>query len=144
MNRRSATIIAATIFAGSVCAAGIWKEDPQVLACSPAAVGPNGKIVLELGPKHGRELAIRRHSDGVWFFLVVQAAPREMKSLMSRAEFAKARRVVLEPSVTGYAWVEGRGNEKIFTTAGKYSVHVSDVLESERGGHTCTITYTPS
>jgi hypothetical protein len=68
-------MIAATIFAGSVCAAGIWKEDPKLLACSPTAVGPNGKVV---------ELAIRRHSDGVWFFLVVQAAPKEMRSLMPR------------------------------------------------------------
>jgi len=140
---RFALVAAAMLIASDGSGSDLWKNDPNVLLCSPTRLGANDTLVLTLGPKHGRELAIRRHSDGVWFFLVVQSAPLDMKTLMSRQDFAKARRVSLKVTDTGYAWVKGRGNEQVFTVRGKYSVHVSEVLESERGGHTCTVTYEP-
>ena len=142
MNRLCATVIAA-VLAGGAYASDIWKQNQKVLGCSPTILTATDTLVLTLGPKHGRELAIRRHSDGVWFFLVVGDAPPDMKSLMSRDDFSKARRISFKTTETGYAWVKGRGNERVFTVPGKYSVHVSDALESERGGHSCTVTYAP-
>jgi hypothetical protein len=108
------------------------------MACSPAKLGPSDALVLTLGPKHGRELAITRQADNIPFFLVVELPPTDMKSLMS-----PDRRVTFKISDTGYAWVKGRGNEQVFTVAGKYTVRASEVLESERGGYRCTVTYAP-
>jgi hypothetical protein len=77
------------------------------------------------------------------FFLVVQSPPADMHSLMSREEFAAARTVTLTSATTGFAWtVDGR-NERIFTVEGEYRIHVSEVLESERGGYTCSVVFRP-
>jgi hypothetical protein len=136
-------VLAAAVFASGPFGAELWKEDRKVLACSPTKLGPSDTLVLTLGPKHGRELAITRHGDNIFFFLVVSLPPADMKSLMSPDEFAKARRVTFKTTDTGYAWVKDRGNERVFTMPGKYTVRVSEVLESERGGHRCTVTYAP-
>lgn len=136
-------LLAAAVFASATLAAEIWKEDRKVLACSPAKLGPSDTLVLTLGQKHGRELAITRHADNIWFFLVVGLPPPDMKSLMSPDEFAQARRVTFKTTDTAYAWVNDRGNERVFTVPGKYTVHTSDVLESELGGYKCTVTYAP-
>jgi hypothetical protein len=136
-------VLAVAVFASAVLGTEIWKEDRKVLACSPTKLGPSDTLVLTLGPKHGRELAITRHVDNIPFFLVVSSPPADMKSLMSPDEFAKARRVTFKTTDAGYAWVKDRGNERVFTMPGKYTVRVSEVLESERGGYSCTITYAP-
>jgi hypothetical protein len=135
--------LAAAVFASGLFGADIWKENRKVLACSPSKLGPSDTLVLTLGPKHGRELAITRHMDNIPFFLVVSQPPADMKSVMSPDEFAKARRVTFKTTATGYAWVKDRGNERVFTTPGKYTIRVSEVLESERGGYRCTVTYAP-
>lgn len=136
-------VLTAAVFTSGLLGFEIWKEDRKVLACSPTTLGPSDTLVLTLGPKHGRELAITRHVDDIRFFLVVSQPPADMKSLMSPDEFSKARRVTFKTTDTGYAWVKGRGNERVFTMPGKYTVLVSEVLESEHGGYSCTVTYAP-
>ena len=68
-------LLAAAVFASGTPAAEIWKEDRKVLACFPAKLGPSDTLVLTLGQKHGRELAITRHADNIPFFLVVGLPP---------------------------------------------------------------------
>jgi hypothetical protein len=136
-------LLAAAVFASGILAAEIWKEDRKVLACSPTKLGPSGTLVLTLGPRHGRELAITRQADNIPFFLVVGLPPSDMKSLMSPDQFAQARRVTFKTTDTAYAWVKDRGNERVFTVPGKYTVHASEVLESELGGYRCTVAYAP-
>lgn len=119
----------------------IWRTDPKILNCSPGKLSAEGMVRLHLAPRHGSELAIRRESDGIWYMLVVQAPPPAMKSLMSRAQFARAQEVTISVATTGYRWTVGGGNEKIFTSVGHYSVHVSEALESERGGYMCRVSY---
>lgn len=136
-------VLAVAVFASAALGTEIWKEDRKVLACSPTNLGPSDTLVLTLGRKHGFELAITRRADNIPFFLVVSAPPTDMKSLMSPDEFAKARRVTFKTTNTGYAWVKDGGNERVFTAPGKYTVSVSEVLESERGGYICTVTYAP-
>jgi hypothetical protein len=119
----------------------VWVNNPKVLSCSPERLATRGKLILTLGPEHGKELAIWRESDKTWFFLVVQAPPTDMKPLMSREAFAVATRIEIPADSIGFAWAKDRGNERIFTSPGRYIVYASEVLESEVGGHECTVTF---
>ena len=119
----------------------VWVQDPEVLACSPQVLERSSTLILTLGPRHGKELAIERMSDGTSFFLVVESPPPDMKLLMSPQAFSTATTVETTTSVVGHAWVWGRGSEPIFTTSGRYAVYTSDALESEVGGFTCEVQY---
>lgn len=120
----------------------VWVQDPRVLSCSPAALDAGATLVLQLGSGHGAELAILREIDGTVFFLVVQVPPRGMKVFMSREAFSQSERVEISTDSIGYVWEEGRGNERIFDRTSRYTLYVSDALESESGGHSCSVTYT--
>lgn len=120
----------------------VWVEDPRVLSCSPTALDAGETLVLQLGSGHGAELAILREVDGTVFFLVVQAPPSGMKALMSREAFSESERVEIPTDSIGYVWEEGRGNERIFDRTSRYTLYTSDALESEIGGHRCSVTYT--
>jgi hypothetical protein len=119
----------------------VWRQDTHVLDCTPAAFRDSEGLLLTLGPGHGAELAIHRHSDNAPYFLVVQLPPADMRILMTREEFAEATTVRLSTATSGYKWVKDGGNERIFTTPGTYTIQVSEVLESEIGGYTCTVEY---
>jgi hypothetical protein len=120
--------IVGALLAGRLDAADIGKEEPKVLACAPAKIGAGDAQPIDFGLKHGRDFSIRRPSDGKWFFLVVQVTPADRKDGLPRDDLASARRVAL-------------GNGKIFATPGKYSFHLTEILESERGGYVCMVTY---
>lgn len=117
-----------------------WAKDPRVLSCSPAKLHVAGKLTLVMGPGHGRELGIRRHSDNSWYFLVIGSPPDNARTLMTPDEFARSHEVVIPASVTTTEWVNG-AEVSVFSTSGKYSIYVSDNLESETGGYMCTIRY---
>jgi len=119
----------------------VWRQDTDVLNCTPAAFGDSEFLLVTLGPGHGAELAILRHSDDAPYFLVVQSPPADMRILMTREEFAEATTVRLSTATSGYRWVKDGENERIFTTPGRYTIQVSELLESELGGHTCTVEY---
>lgn len=117
-----------------------WFADPHVLACSPSSVSAGRALVLTLGPGHGRELAIRRAADNAWYFLVVGLPEEGEPQLMTPAEFAAASRVEIPASFT-VRTSEG-AQQPVLNRPGKYEVYVSDILESEAGGHVCRFTYT--
>jgi hypothetical protein len=119
--------IVGALLAGRLDAADIGKVEPQVLACAPARIGA-GDLPLDFAPRHGRDFSIWRPSDSKWFFLIVRMTPADSRGRLPQDELASARRVSL-------------GNERIFTTAGKYSFDLGGILESERGGYVCMVTY---
>src|SRR5688572_29823187 len=100
----------------------VWVEYPRVLACAPSSLKYGEKLVLTLGPKHGKELAIRNEKTGVWYFLVVGSPPADMKSLMTPEQFTVAQSAIIPSDATGYAWVMNRGNEPLFHEPGRYKV----------------------
>jgi hypothetical protein len=118
----------------------IWLQDPAQLACSPSELGPSGTLVLKLGPGHGRELGVRRHSDNIWYFLVVGGPPDNAKVLMTPELFETRRQVDVPASLTTTEWVTGQ-EVPVFSGSGTYSIYVSDNLESEAGGYVCTVHY---
>ena len=120
----------------------VWVADTKVMACSPRNLSGSGTLRLRLGPGHGKELAIRRESDGAWFFLVVESPPQEMKLLMSPESFRTARLVKIPASIKAAQWDTESHEQRVFSSSGKYYVFSSDNLESEAGGAKCTITYT--
>jgi hypothetical protein len=134
-------MLVAVLLASNAPAHDLWRTDAKVLSCAPKVLRAGGTLSIALGPGHGSEMAIHRHSDNVYFFIVVRQPPVDMVSLMSPEEFAKARRTSLSAASTGYAWVHGLGQEPIFTTSGRYSVKTSETLESERGGYRCTFEF---
>jgi hypothetical protein len=84
-----------------------------------------GEILnISLGPNHGKELAIRRHSDDVWYFLVVGSPPADMVSLMTPSEFSIAKSIKIGPKTTGYKWTCEGGNEISFSEPGMYTIYV--------------------
>lgn len=94
-------------------------------------------MTLLLGPKHGAEMAVRRAGTRDWYF-VVTGDDKESKDAQA---FKAARRFTLNEAATGDA-LSGK-REKIFSRPGRYTVYVSDKLESEAGGNICNITYRP-
>ena len=117
-----------------------WFVDSRVLACAPSTVSASGTLVLTLGHGHGSELAIRRVSDNSWYFLVVGMPSEGEPQLMPPAEFAAAKRVEIPASFK--ARTSGGPLESVLNRPGKYEVYVSDILESEVGGHICRLKYT--
>ena len=119
-----------------------WFVDGHVLACSPSSVAAGGSLVLALGPRHGREMAIRRVADNSWYFLVVAMPDEGEPQLMTPAEFALATSVEIPASFNVRT---GEGTQQsVLSRPGKYEVYVSDILESETGGHVCRFDYTGS
>lgn len=119
----------------------LWSEDVNVLACVPASISEGQALRLILGPAHGSELGIRRESDGLWYFLVVQSPPEDMTALMTPLAFTSATELTLAADVKGAEWTAGGGMRRIFSAPGKYTIHSSDALESEKGGYSCSIRY---
>jgi len=117
----------------------IWLADEAALKCSPKIVNIGGEVVLTLGPNHGNELAIYRESEELWLFLVVGSPPEGMSSLMPPKEFASVSTVAIGATTTGFRWDVVGGNEVVFKKPGKYTVYVSENLESEYGGYKCEL-----
>ena len=109
----------------------IYLNDPAQLSCNPKVFGPNDTLVLTLGPKHGRELAITRNADRWPYFLVVRMPPDEMKPLMTPEQFKAASRVELPARIYAFPWVKDGQMELVFSKSGDYTIHVSEILESE-------------
>ncbi len=137
------TVLLSALFASSVSHAegeAPWSTNPRVLACAPEVLRSPAPLVLSLGPGHGRELAIRRVADDSWYFLVVQQPLKGAPLLMTPAAFARAERVEVPTSVAGRASVE-YPQAPVVRTPGAYEVYVSDALESDLGGHVCTVEF---
>ena len=119
----------------------VWITDRKILDCAPKTLRSGQILALKLGKNHGSELAIRRVADKTWYFLVVQSPPKDMHSLMTPDGFAAASHVSLPTDIVGYRWETGYSSERIFTKPGRYTVYSSEALESEEGGHICSIRY---
>lgn len=118
----------------------VWLKDSRQLACSPSKLHSSGMLTLILGPDHGRELGVRRHSDSTWHFLVVARPPDNAKNLMEPEIFQNKKQVIIPASSMTTEW--STGNEvPIFPSSGIYSIYTSSNLESEFGGYMCTIEY---
>ena len=134
-------LVAAAITSSATAEAVTWRADPSVLSCTPRQLNSDAILVISLGKRHGKEMAIQRQSDGIWYMLVLGAAPTEMRELMSPEQFSGAAKVRIASTTTGYRWTKNQQNERIFTSPGKYTVYVSDNLETETSGHKCEATY---
>ena len=117
----------------------IWFMDGNVVSCEPNILREGQSLVISLGENHGKELAIIRNSDKRAYFLVVGLPPKEMKGLMTPAEFGKAKSATIDENTIGFPWEANSTNEPIFVKPGSYAILVSDILESEIGGYKCTI-----
>jgi hypothetical protein len=115
-----------------------WRDNPKILACSPHVLKTGGAVTLLLGPNHGAELAIRRAGTRDWYFLVV-GGTAEKDLLMPSKAFRAARQVRLPQTVQGLA--DSGKRERVFSRPGRYTVYISDKLESEAGGNICSIDY---
>jgi hypothetical protein len=118
----------------------VWLTNKRMLSCSPSRLHGAGVLTLNLGPRHGRELGVRRHSDDTWYFLVVGYPPEKSKTLMAPEIFETKRKIEIPASSITTDWVTGE-DAPIFSSSGKYSFYVSDNLESETGGYMCTVEY---
>ncbi len=137
-------LIAALLFSGQAIDGdgyepAEWFTDQRVLACAPATLSSKDTLVLTLGPAHGRELAIRRVADNTWYFLVVSSPADDEPQLMTPDEFFIAARVKIP--ATFEARTSGGPLEPVLNRPGRYEAYVSDVLESEVGGHVCRFDY---
>ena len=118
------------------------KIDPKVLDCQPKILRPGDTLTLKLGPGHGSELAIKRESDETSFILVVDDPTPQLKLIMTREEFKKTNLVKIRTDITAFAHsMSHSGIEKVFSSSGYYEIFISDILESELGGHVCTVKF---
>lgn len=117
----------------------VWLESENVVSCVPKELVIGDALQVKLGAQHGKELAIYRHSENIWLFLVVGSQPPDMVSIMSPLEFKAAKSLEIAHSTTGYRWDSKGGNEAIFSKPGKYTLYVSENLESEEGGYKCEL-----
>ena len=121
----------------------VWLKDKRMMTCSPGRLHSTGALTIKLGPGHGRELGVRRHSDDTWYFLIVGGSPDQSKRLMTPETFETKRQVEIPASTITTDWATGE-DAPIFSSSGKYSFYLSDNLESEAGGYMCTIEYIAS
>jgi hypothetical protein len=61
---------------------------------------------------------------------------------MTPEEFSIATRVEIPASFITRAWAVGAALEPVLHLPGPYEAYVSDILESEVGGHVCSFNYT--
>lgn len=122
----------------------VWAYSPKHFDCSPNEISVNGSVSIMFGENSFKELAIYREPDSTWLFLVVDSAPKEMKSLMSTSQLKATSLVSLTPETKGFRWEANGFNEILFTVPGKYTLYNSDNLESEMGGYKCDIVITRS
>jgi hypothetical protein len=117
----------------------VWTELKTMLNCFPDKIKIGETLTISLGNDHGKELAVFKHKDDSWHFMVVGSPPDDMKSLMTPSEFKESRIIEIKPDTTAYRWSEEGKNEKVFSEPGKYSFYVSEILESETGGYVCHV-----
>lgn len=117
----------------------VWSESEKALSCSPKTIIMGESVEVKPGGHHGKELAVYRHEDDTWLFMVVGFPPEEMNSLMTPEAFKVAKSFTITKDTTGFSWGSGGGNERIFSRPGKYTFYVSEILESEIGGYKCDI-----
>tara|TARA_Y100000780_G_C13670775_1_gene412287 strand:- start:1333 stop:1773 length:441 start_codon:yes stop_codon:yes gene_type:complete len=122
----------------------VWAYSPKQFDCSPNEISVNGSVSILFGENSFKELAIYREPDSTWLFLVVDSAPKGMKSLMSTSQLKATSLVSLTSETMGFRWEANGYNEIIFTVPGKYTLYNSDNLESEMGGYKCDIVITRS
>ncbi len=122
----------------------VWVYSPKHFNCSPNEISIKASVSIMLGENSFKELAIYREPDSTWLFLVVDSAPKEMKSLMSTSQLKTTSLVNLTPETMGFRWEANGFNEIVFTVPGKYTLYNSDNLESEIGGYKCDIVITRS
>lgn len=118
----------------------VFGVSDSALSCSPSVAKVGSTLNLRLAAGHGRELAVHRIADNVWFFLVVSGSSPGEPQLMSVDTFAAARSVAVPATVLSIP--SGKQSpERVFSGPGKYEVYVSDNLESEVGGFMCTVQF---
>ena len=117
----------------------IWYESKAAVSCTPKELNPSETLRVKLVGHHGSELAVYRYDENLWLFMVVGSPPTSMVSLMSPQELEVAKSFEITPKTTGYRWDSMGGNEVIFSRPGKYTLHVSEALESELGGYKCEL-----
>jgi hypothetical protein len=119
-----------------------WTQDPNVLACSPARLQPGHVLELKLGVGHGKELSVQGPRKEQIFLLVVGSPPSGDPQLMTPREFAAASEATISTDLVAKPWVFQAKPERVFSTPGVYTIRVSENLESEVGGFSCTVKYT--
>jgi hypothetical protein len=116
-----------------------WTESSSMLDCSPDTLAIGETLTITLGKNHGKELAVLKHNDNTWHFMVVGLPPGDMKSLMSPAQFKEIKAIKITPETTAYEWSKDGKNKILFSAPGMYSFYVSEILESEVGGYVCHV-----
>jgi hypothetical protein len=119
-----------------------WTELKAMLDCSPDTLALGETLTITLGINHGKELAVSKHNDNSWHFMVVGLPPDDMKSFMSPAEYKEAKTIKISTETTAYEWKHDGKNEINISAPGRYSFYVSDILESEVGGYVCHVQVT--
>jgi hypothetical protein len=122
----------------------IFAASPAIFDCAPKKVGPQQRITFTKRVEELDELAVMTPRGEVSHFLVVGAPPEEMRPLMTTEALARANTFSVEvSSLQGLEWAEAAMPEKIFQEPGRYEFFISSTLESEEGGYTCTVEYSP-
>lgn len=148
--RRSLLLLLATFYSMAIFQANSFAQsglerNARVLSCSPSVLHQNETLILRLGPGHGSELAIKRLSDGVSYFLVVAGRPEDKSLLMTPEEFLRAREVKISASYEATPWADGAKKAPIFSESGTYQIYTSMNLETDgAGGHYCNVRFASS
>ena len=119
-----------------------WTELSSMLDCNPDTLAIGETLTITLGNNHGKELAVLKHNDNTWHFMVVGIPPDDMKSFMSPVQFKEIRAFKITPETTAYEWTKEGKNKIIISAPGMYSFYVSETLESELGGYVCHVQVT--
>jgi hypothetical protein len=122
----------------------IFAVFPAAFDCSPKDVGPGQRIVFTKRRTDLDELAVMTPRGKTMHFLVVGLPPKEMHPLITTKSLAQTDTFSVEvSSLQGLEWSHASQPERIFREPGRYEFYLSSTLESEEGGYTCTVEYSP-
>jgi len=135
------------LLAGSMSTGGsetVFAVSPAIFDCMPKKVRPGQRITFSKQMAELDELAVITPRGKTTHFLVVGSPPEEMRPLMTTESLARVHSFSVDVStLQGLEWSHASSPEKIFREAGRYEFYLSSTLESEEGGYTCTVEYSP-
>ena len=117
----------------------IWVDDPKVFQCQPESLYVGYALEVKLAKDHPKEFGVESHDKNEWYALVMADPPKGAKLLMSTQEFAQTTHLVLPPGTNGATFAESAINRVLFSKPGRYTLYLSNVLESDIGGYKCSV-----
>jgi TPR repeat protein len=127
-------------------------EDRSVMDCGTTPLRPGGSITVKLGADRHEKWGTQLGELAVWrvegpepvSFLLVYGDPSHAASmLMTWQSLVRASEISVPANLSAVGWDHMQSKRPVFTQAGRYTLYLTEAIESGAGGYVCEIEYRP-